>query len=109
MAQYANAKEHRDRLERWVNRARQQPRMMQELRDDPVGVLRREGLSDEAIGDVLREESYQLPDPNDPSITPRQREGAEMIRSLRRQGGGIPCWDECCLTCVCTDCCITVL
>ena len=87
-------KQQRERLQEVVNRAKKDASFKQQLTDDPVTVLRQAGVSDEGMGDFLREEGFTDRDPTSPTLTPGQRRAVEF-------GAARGCW----FTCVFTDKC----
>jgi hypothetical protein len=85
------------KLDEIIARAATDPSFKRRIQDDPVPVLRKEGLSDDLIGDVVRDEGGASIDPNAPNLSRRQRE----LVDIARRG----CW----FTCVTTDtCAITI-
>jgi hypothetical protein len=51
-------KKQSDKLEKLVHRAKEERQLLEEIKRDPERVLRGAGLSDEIIGDFLREEGF---------------------------------------------------
>ena len=93
-------REEKRKLERIVERAKKESKFKQEIKNDPVAALQGVGVSQEAIGDFLREQGYADLSVDDPSLTPGEKAAMAMA---------IPCWDTCCLTCIFTECPITRL
>lgn len=48
----------REKLEKLVHKAKQEPEFLERIKRDPELVLREAGLSDETIEDFLREEGF---------------------------------------------------
>ena len=51
-----DAKKQKEKADQLVARVKGDPDFKRQAMDDPLGVLRQAGLSDEAIGDLLRED-----------------------------------------------------
>jgi hypothetical protein len=96
-------KQQRDKIQALAQQAKDDPKFKESLRRDPVGVLKQAGVVDDAIGDFLREEGYTKADPATHNLS---TEGKSSYQGLKTN---LRCWDECCFTCMCTDCCITKL
>jgi hypothetical protein len=91
-----DAKQQKEKAAEIVARAKSDPSFKQQVQDDPLGVLRQAGLSDEAIGDFLREDGYADLDPNDAKLKPKQKAAADMAAAR-----------DCLFTCIFTECPIT--
>jgi hypothetical protein len=87
----------KDLVERLITRARNDAVFRKSFKDDPVGILQREGFEQAGITEILREEGYRDIDPKDPTLTAGQR---AAINAARRD-------DDCWLSCPCSGCCIT--
>lgn len=107
MEREQDARQQREKLQGLVDRANGEPQFRQQLRDDPIAVLQQAGVPIDLIGDYLREEGYAHRDPNDPKLTGQERAALARIRQKVDVTPAMACWDECCFTCWCTECCIT--
>ncbi len=83
-----DSKEPRDRLHDLVKRAKRDPALLEQIKNDPLTVLQQEGVSEEAAGDFLREEGFAKLDPASGRLTAGQRRAHDV--SVARS-----CWFTC--------------
>ena len=86
----ADPREQKALLDRLVQQAQTDPKFKAELKDDPVRALKKAGLSDEAIAEVLRDEGV---DPASTKLKTKPGKGGEAQKS---------CWFTCMTTSGCS-------
>jgi hypothetical protein len=102
MDRQAEAAQQRQLLNAILERVKSDPNAKESIRQDPITFLQHAGLSDEMIGDALREDGVTKRQPDELRFSP---EGKSALSRLRP---ALPCIHECCFTCSCTSgCCLS--